>query len=169
MTTTVPKAGMHTVERYTVAAGLSLLGLAVGAAASLMALPMLPVLAVSAAVGMTITLAPGARLRYRFGSTGLMIGSRYIPFERIAGARIVRTRGLVVFYGLTLPGCWSGAAWLPGIGRVDVAASTGLGQGVLLTLCDGGRLLFTPADPVALVVQLQRRPSLRCALRGMRE
>jgi len=163
MTDQIAKANMHAVERYAVASGLSLLGLAVGAVASLLPLPMLPAMALSAALGMTAALVPGARLRYRLSSTGLVIDRRHIPFTQIAGARIVNVRGLIVFRGLTLPGYWSGSAWLPRVGRITVAGSTGLGRGVLLTLCDGRRLLFTPADPVAIVVRLQRRPSRTCS------
>lgn len=158
----IPKAGMHPVERYTIVGGLTLFGLGVAAAAYLMGNSAFMITAVSLVSTLAVALNPAERLEYRSEPDGLRIGKLFLPYADIVNARVVRLDGTIVYAGLTLPGYWYGRAWSRRLGRFLIRGSTGLGQGVLLTMSDGRRIVLTPANPVSLVVQvhtcIRRKP-----------
>lgn len=157
------KAVMHPVERYTVAGGLVLSGFVAAAAAFLMGNPG-PVITAMAVVS-TVIMAfnPASRLEYRSEPDGLRIGKTMLRYADMVGARIVRLDGTWIYRGLALPGYWCGKAWSAKLGKFELLGSTGLGQGVLVTMADGRRVVVTPANPVGLVVQLQ------CSMRMTRD
>lgn len=168
MTYLIPKAPMHRLERWTAAGGLVLLSLGT-VAASLLAGNPAPLLA-AWAVLMTFAfvLNPADRVEYLLEPGQLRIGGLYVPLEAVRTARVVNLKGTLVYRGLTLPGFWWGRAWSPGLGKFTLRGSTGMGQGVMLELKDGDRLVFTPRHPVQVVVALQvalrTRPGYRSSL-----
>lgn len=150
----IPKASMHPVERYTVVGGLALFGLGVAAAAHLAGNAAYMITALSLVSTLAVTLNPADRLEYRSEPDGLRMGSLFLPYAEVEGARVVTLGGTVVYGGLVLPGYWYGRAWSRRLGRFMMCGSTGLGQGVLLTMRDGRRIVITPAHPVSVVVQV---------------
>lgn len=167
----IPKARMHPVERWTTLGGLVFIGLAAGLAGVLLSQPALLTVTFSLIAALAVTLNPAEQLEYRVEPDGLRIGKLFLPFASLQGARVVDLRGMVVYAGLTLPGYWAGKAWAPGRGRFEVRGSTGLGKGVMLTMADGRRMVITPANPVAVAVQLQvmlhQRRTARSGLQHM--
>lgn len=155
MTVILPRARMGTVERYAAACGLVAAGLVVGAAAALAGGHAWVSLLIGAAAGLGLALMPARGLEYRLGPRSLEINSLVLPLDEIASVRAVRLQGVVVYPGITLPGFWYGRAWAPHLGRVLLRGSIGLGQGVLVTMTDGRRVVITPADAQGAVVRLQ--------------
>ncbi|HYF81233.1 MAG TPA: hypothetical protein VD973_29305 [Symbiobacteriaceae bacterium] len=162
MVSIIVKAVMHPVERYTVVGGLVLSGLAAVATAFLMGSAAPVITAVSVVSTLVMAFNPAGRLEYRSEADGLRIGKTVLRYADMVGARIVRLDGTWIYRGLVLPGYWCGKAWSSWLGRFELLGSTGLGQGVLVTMADGRRVAVTPTNPVGLVVQLQ------CAMRGAR-
>lgn len=159
----IVKAAMHPVERYTVVAGLVLGGLASAATAFLIGSAAPVITAVSVVSTLVMAFNPANRLEYRSEPEGLRIGKTMLRYADMAGARIVRLDGTWIYRGLALPGYWCGKAWSARLGRFELLGSTGLGQGVMMTMANGRRVVVTPANPVGLVVQLQ------CAMRTARD
>ncbi|MDF2630537.1 MAG: hypothetical protein K0R39_4368 [Symbiobacteriaceae bacterium] len=153
---------MHPVERLTVACGLALFGLGAVAASYMMGSAAPALTAVSLVSTLAVTLNPAGRLEYLCEPDGLRIGKMFLPFADMVGARIVRLDGTWLYRGVPWPGCWSGKAWSPRLGRFELRGSTGLGQGVMFTMADGHRIVITPANPVGLVVHVH------LAMRGAR-
>lgn len=151
----IPKACMHPIERYAVLAGLILAGAGVGFAATLIPDGHVLATAVSLACVLALVLNPADRLEYRVEPEGLRVGRLHLPFAAMAGVRLVRLDRTIVYAGLVLPGYWGGRAWAPGLGRFRILGSTGLGQGLLITMQDGQRIVITPAHAVRVLVQLQ--------------
>jgi hypothetical protein len=151
----IPKARMHPVERYSVIGGLVILGLATGLVVYAVNYAAFAPVLISLLATLALVLNPADQLEYRVEAEGLRIGRESVPFASVQDARVVRLDGMVVYRGLVLPGYWSGRAWSPRLGRFEVRGSTGVGQGVLLTLAGGRRLVITPANPVNVTVQLQ--------------
>ncbi|HYF91707.1 MAG TPA: hypothetical protein VD969_05645 [Symbiobacteriaceae bacterium] len=150
----IPKAGMHPVERYAVVGGLTLFGLGVAAAAYLMGNSAYMISALSVVSTLAVALNPADRMEYRVEPGALRAGKWVLPYREIAGARVVRLGGTVVYGGIVLPGYWSGRAWSRRLGHFLMQGSTGLGQGVMLTMMDGRRIVITPAHPTSVVVQV---------------
>jgi len=150
----IPKAAAHPVERYTSLGGLTVLGVGVVAAAYLVSNPAALFASVTLATTLAAALNPAGWVEYRLEPGGLRICGRLLPFPALADVRLVQLKGTVVLAGLTWPGCWYGKAWSPRLGRFDMRGSTGFGQGVLLTLQNGRRIVITPANPLEVVVRL---------------
>lgn len=164
----IPKAPMQPVERWTAAGGLVLLSFGALSAGLLAGNPAPLLAAWAVLMTLAVVLNPADRVEYLLERDQLRIGGLYVPLEAIRNARIVRLRGTIVCRGLTLPGFWWGRAWSPGLGRFTLRGSTGMGQGVMLELKDGDRVVFTPRHPVQVVVALQvmlrTRPGYRSSL-----
>jgi hypothetical protein len=151
----IPKARMHPVERYSVVGGLAVLGLATGLLMyTLDYVAPIPVV-LSLVTTLALALNPADQLEYRVEQDALRVGRLLLPFADLQNVRIVNLSGMVVYRGLVLPGYWVGRAWSRRLGRVEVRGSTGIGQGVMLTMADGRRIVLTPAEPVKVTVQLQ--------------
>ncbi|HWI60346.1 MAG TPA: hypothetical protein VNT75_00765 [Symbiobacteriaceae bacterium] len=158
----IPKAGMHPVERYAVVGGLTLFGLGVAAASYLMGNSLYMITAMAVVSTVAVALNPAERLEYRCEPDGLRLGRRlFLPYAEMEAARVVKLDGAMVYAGLTAPGYWCGRAWSRRLGRFYMRGSTGLGQGVLITMAGGRRIVLTPAQPVTLVVNLQTVIRLR--------
>lgn len=162
MVSIIVKAVMHPVERYTVVGGLVLCGLGAVVAAFLLGTAAPVVTAASVVSTLVMAFNPAGRLEYRSEPEGLRIGKTVLAYADMVGARIVQLDGTWIYRGLALPGYWCGKAWSARLGRFQMLGSTGLGQGVMVTMADGRRVVVTPANPVGLVVQLQ------CAMRTAR-
>jgi hypothetical protein len=151
----IPKAGMHRVERYTVAGGLALFGLGLAAAAYLAGNAGFVIAALWVIGTLAVALNPADHLEYRMELDGLRVGKLFLPYVDMTGVRIARLDGTIVYRGVVFPGFWWGRAWSRRLGRFLMRGSTGLGQGVMVTMADGRRVVITPAHPVNTVVQLQ--------------
>ncbi|HEY3364518.1 MAG TPA: hypothetical protein VGK74_05655 [Symbiobacteriaceae bacterium] len=166
MIQTIPKAKMHWIERTAIFAGFALAALGVGVIASHLTGSGAPLAAAATAAGTVAALAaslwPGERLTYRMEVDRLAAGRLTLPYAEMTGVRLVKLGGTVLYGGLALPGCWSGRAWSPRLGRFWLEGSTGLGQAVLITMASGRRIAVTPDDPVRVVALLEslRRTAL---------
>ena len=150
----IPKASMHPVEKATVLGGLIIFGLGVVASTLLGADPAAVFTLVGLVATLSVVLNPAGRLEYQVEPEGLRVGARLVPFAALADAQLVRLSGTVVYGGITLPGYWYGRAWSRRLGHFVMCGSTGVGEGVLLTLSNGKRLVITPANPLETVIRL---------------
>lgn len=159
MIQTIPKAKMHLAERIAVAIGLALVALTIGAISARLTGPLSGSRAAAMATGITAAVAlafwPGQRLAYRLEADRLLAGRLVLPFAAITGVRLTGLGGTLLYGGPALPGCWSGRAWSPRIGRFWLEGSTGLGTAILITALDGRRYAITPADPARTLLLLE--------------